>query len=314
VKVSPVDLNLLAVLDAILQTRSVTHAAARVGITKAAMSHALARLRDQLGDPVLVRAGQAWHLSERAKAMTDRVHELAEGARAALTGDRGFDPATSARTFTIHATDHMLALAGAEIGAAVAHQAPGVTLCFLPVLPDDAAQLRGGHVDLALGVFPGLPAEFRTQALVTERFACVVRKAHPAVDGKLTLASFLALDHVLVAPRGRTTSVVDDALAERRLTRKVTRLVPYFLAALDLVSRSDCIVTMSERLAQAFAHRLGLQVVRPPIALPSYTIAQVWHPRVNADPSHVWLRRRIVEVCRALAAGPGGQARRAPRA
>lgn len=302
-KVSSVDLNLIAVLDAILQTRSVTRAAELVGITKPAMSHALARLRAQLGDPVLVRAGQAWQLTERARAMTDRVHELAEATRAVLIGDRAFDPASSRRSFTIHATDHMLALAGAEIGTVVARHAPAVRLCFLPVQPDDAAQLRGGNVDLALGVFPELPAEFRTQGLFTERFASVVRAGHPAVDGKLSIKGFLALDHVLVAPRGRASSVVDDALAERGLARNVTRLVPYFLAALDLVARSDCIVTLSERLAQAFAPRLGLQVLRPPLALPSYTIAQVWHPRVHADPSHVWLRRQIAAVCAPLARG-----------
>lgn len=299
-KVSAVDLNLLAVLDAILQTRSVGRAAERVGISKPAMSHALARLRAQIGDPVLVRSGKDWQLTERALAMRDHVHDLAEGARGVLDREPAFDPATSQREFTIHATDHVLALLGIELGQLVAREAPGVGLRFLPILPDDVSPLRAGDLDIALGVFPDLPPELRTQALFHERFACVVRAGHPLVDGKITLKTFLALKHVLVAPRGRAGSTVDAALAERGLTRRVSRKVPYFLAALDLVSRCDCAVTISERLAQRYAARFDLQVLRPPIPLPPYTISQVWHPRVDRSPAHVWMRRSVVRAAEAI--------------
>ena len=264
-KVSPVDLNLIAVLDAILQTQSVSKAAEQVGITKPAMSHALARLREQIGDPVLVRAGQQWHLTERANAMRESVREVAARAKSLLVRDDVFDPASSNREFRIHATDHVLALLGAEIGAALAREAPGCSLRFLPIQSDDASPLRGGQTDLALGVFPDLPAEFRTQTLFQERFACVVRNRHPRVKGKVTLQAFLEMKHVLVAPRGRAGSTVDDALAARGLERKVTRFVPYFVVALDLVSRTDCIVTVSERLATSYAARFGLQVLKPPL-------------------------------------------------
>jgi DNA-binding transcriptional LysR family regulator len=305
-KVSPVDLNLLAVLDAILQTRSVSRAAEQVGITKPAMSHALARLREQIGDPVLVRAGQEWHLSERALALRDRVRELAEGAREVLDGERTFEPATSTREIRVHATDHVLALLGGGLGAMLATEAPHCSLRFLPMQTDDASPLRGGLVDLAIGVFPQLPPEFRTQALFQERFACVVRSGHPRVNDKISLATFLASEHVLVAPRGKAGSTVDDALAERGLSRKVTRFVPYFVVALDLVSKTDCVLTVSERLAKAYRERFDLQVLKPPIPLPTYTISQVWHPRVDADPSHRWFRRLVARA----AAEMGGKAGR----
>lgn len=272
------DLNLLGVLDAILQTESVSRAAERVGLSKPAMSHALARLRVQINDPVLVRAGKDWRLSERARAMRDKVHELAEGARAVLEGEPVFDPKSSRREFTIHLTDHMLALVGLDLGHLISEEAPHVALRFLPIAVDDAGPLRGGQVDLALGVFPDLPPEFLTQALFQERFACVARKGHPQIKGAINLKTFLELNHVLVAPRGRDGSVVDDALAERKLSRRITRFVPYFVGALDLVSRSNCVVTISERLATAYAERFKLQVMRPPLALPEYTICQVWHP------------------------------------
>jgi DNA-binding transcriptional LysR family regulator len=299
-KVSPVDLNLLAVLDAILQTGSVGRAAAQVGITKPAMSHALSRLRDQIGDPVLVRAGQEWHLTERALGMRDRVRELAEGARGVLGKEVVFRPESSDKEFRVHATDHMLALIGGGLGAALARDAPDCKLRFLSIQADDATPLRSGQVDVALGVFPELPPEFRTQVLLHERFACVVRRGHPRVDGKMTLKCYLAMKHVLVAPRGRRGSTVDAALAERGLSRNVTRFVPYFVVALDLVSRTDAVVTISERLASLYADRFGLQILRPPIALPPYAIQQVWHPRVDADPSHRWFRRLVARAAAEL--------------
>jgi len=295
-KVSPVDLNLLAVLDAILGTGSVSRAAEQIGISKPAMSHALARLRTQMNDPILVRSGQEWHLSEHALALRDRVRDLAEGARSVLDPERTFDPATTTRAFTIHATDHVLALLGTGIGSLLAKEAPHATLRFLSISADDTGGLRDGRVDLALGVFPDLPPEFRTQALFQERFACVVRRGHPMVKGTLTMKCFLAMKHVLVAPRGREGSPVDAALAERGLARKVTRFVPYFVVAMDLVSRSNCVVTISERLANAYADRLRLQVLKPPLPLPTYTISQVWHPRIASDPGHVWLRKRVLET------------------
>ena len=115
---------------------------------------------------------------------------------------------------------------------------------------------------------------------------------------------FLAMKHVLVAPRGREGSPVDAALAERGLAREVTRFVPYFVVAIDLVSRSNCVVTISERLANAYAERFRLQVLRPPLPLPSYTICQVWHPRIASDPGHRWLRKRVLATATELSGRP----------
>lgn len=305
-KVSPVDLNLIAVLDAIVRTESVSRAAAEVGITKPAMSHALARLREQIGDPVLVRSGQKWQLTERAVALGERVRELATGARAVLGKPNEFDPQRSSREFRVHATDHTLALLGTLVGEALSRLSPGASLRFLPIQADDASALRSGDVDLALGVFPELPPEFRTQALFEERFACVVRKGHPRVKAKMTLATYLSLSHVLVAPRGKRGSAVDDELGARGHSRRVTRFVPYFLAALDQVSRTECSVTISERLARRYAGVFGLQVLKPPISLPTYTISQVWHPRVDADPSHRWFRRLVAGAAKEMSGRGSG--------
>jgi DNA-binding transcriptional LysR family regulator len=190
-----------------------------------------------------------------------------------------------------------LSTLGVEIGRATAREAPRVTLRFMPALPEDATALREGTVDIGVGVFPTLSPAFRTQTLFEERLACVVRRGHPEVaQGRLTLKRFLAMNHVLVAPRGRPGGPVDDALRERGLSRVVYRSVPYFFTALDYVSRSDAIVTISERLALDYAERFGLWVLPPPLPLPPYAISQVWHPRVDRDPAHVWLRQLIARV------------------
>lgn len=294
-----IDLNLLAVFDAVARTRSVTRASALLGLSKAGMSRALGRLREALQDPILVRSGAEWTLSARALELVDRVRTLKLEAERVLAPAQPFRPATATREFRLHATDHVVSLLGAAICRAVGRAAPEVAVRFLPILPDDAAALRDG-VDLALGVFPALPGDFRTQLLFEDRFACVVRAGHPLVGRRLTLESYLACQHVLIAPRGRPGGVVDDALAERGLGRHVSRYLPYYLAALELIAQADCVLTMSERLARRHARRFGLRVLRPPLPLPRYKITQVWHPRLDDDPAHVWFRGQVAAAAAVL--------------
>lgn len=294
-KLEKVDLNLLPVLEAVLATESVGKAAARVGLSKAAASHALTRIRAQLGDAILVRAGQKWVLTERAVAMAPRVTAALLEARSILSADRPFDPQALRREFRILATDQMLSMLGLELGHAVSVAAPQVGLRFLPLEPDITGALRG-EGDLALGVFHDLAPELRTQKLFDDAFACVVRTQHPQVRGKLTLEAYLALRHVIIAPRGGPGSVVDSALAELGLARRAVRWVPYSTSAIEFVAESDCIATLSQRLARKCEKRFGLQVLPPPFTLPPCAGLQVWHARLDADPAHAWLRRLVAKV------------------
>lgn len=299
VSLAAIDLNLLTVFDAIARTRSVTLAGARLGLSKAGMSRALGRLRHALHDPILVRSGKEWILSARASELADPVTALRSEAERVLAPAPPFRPATSTREFRLHATDHVVSLLGSAIGRGVARAAPGATIRFLPILPDDVPALRDG-VDLAIGVFPELPGDFRTQRLFEDGFACVVRAGHPTIRRRLTLKQYLSCKHVLIAPRGRPGGVVDAALAERGLARRVSRYLPYYLVALELVAHADCVLTMSERLARRHARRFGLRVLAPPIELPRYGIAQVWHPRLHGDPAHAWFRQQVAAAARTL--------------
>lgn len=294
-KLAKIDLNLLPLLDAILTSESVGKAAALVGLSKPAASHALARIREQIGDPILVRAGQKWVLTQRATALAPRVRAALTEARSVLSADRAFDPRELRREFRIHAADQMLSLLGLALGHAVTMAAPNVGLRFLPLEADEAHALRT-DVDLALGVFHDLPPELRVQKLFDDAFACAVRVGHPKVKSKLTLETYLALRHVVIAPRGRPGSVVDDALAERGYARRAVRWVPYSASALEFVAESDCVVTLSERLARRLATRYQVQVLPPPLPLPPCAGAQVWHSRLDADPAHGWMRRLVAKV------------------
>lgn len=295
-----VDLNLLVLLDALLREEGVTRAAERVGMSAPAMSRALGRLREQLGDPLLVRAGRELVPTPRARELAPEVRSLVEAIERVMRPQETPVLESLERRFRIRATDHVLAVLGGAVDARVGAEAPGVDLHYSPNLPSDPEDLREGRVDLAIGVYHQAPPELRRTTLFHDRFVCVVREEHPSVKRKPSLERFAALEHVLVAPRFQPGSVVDRALAEHGLERRIARVVPYFLAALHLVSGTDYVLTVSERLARAEAERFGLRVVSAPLELPRYPIHALWHPRLDADGAHRWLRGVIGEAAAAL--------------
>ncbi len=311
------DLGLFVALDALLQEASVTGAARRLGLSTPAMSHALARVRERFGDPVLVRAGRRMVLTPRAEALRPRVRELLSEAGRLLRPERPFSARALEQTFVVHATDHVLTVLGVALDRAVRASAPGVSLRFAPNVADDAAALREGKADLAVGIYDELPPELRTRRLFTDRFVCVVRAGHPAAGGRLTAAEFARLEHVQIAPRGRAGGGhVDRELAARGLERRIARAVPYFLAGLSLVAETDYVLTVSERLARALGPRLGLRLLEPPLPLAPYALSLLWHSRFDGDEAHRWLREAFVGAAKASAADvhPGARTRLGPAA
>lgn len=306
------DLGSLATLDALLQEGSVTGAARRVGLSTPAMSHALARIRERIGDPLLVRAGRVMVLTPRAEALKPRIHTLVSEARQALAPERPFVAAELDRTFVIHASDYVLTVLGGVIDRMVREQAPGAALRFLPNTSDDARRLREGGSELAVGIYGDLPQEMRTRQLLTDRFVCVVRRDHPGGTGvgkRLGLEQFVRLAHIQVAPRGRPGGYIDDVLRDRGAVRHVARAVPFFMTALQLAAQTDYVLTIPERVATRMAESLGLRVLEAPIELRPYALGLVWHPRFDGDAGHRWLR----EVFTAAAREAAGDVHERPR-
>jgi DNA-binding transcriptional LysR family regulator len=270
------------------------------------MSHALARLRTQLGDPLLVRAGQQMTATPRALDLRAEVAALITAARTVMAPPPASDLRTLRRTFRIRTSDYLLAVLGTHLDRNL-RPAPGVLLHVQPSGRDDPAALRDGAIDLAIGVYDyspysDLPSDLRIQQLYEDELVCLVRDDHPTVKrGKpLGLAEFAALEHVQIAPRGNPGCYVDDLLASQGLERKIARAVPYFLAGLLLVAETDYIMTTSLVLARRLARKFGLRRVAPPhaLGLEPYQVAQIWHPRDDRDPPHRWLREQIADAAR----------------
>lgn len=297
----PSDLNALIALDALLQEGSVTKAARRVGLSTPAMSHALARLRERLGDPLLARAGRGMVLTPRAQALRPRVRELVAEALGVLSPERPFVAGEVRRTFVVLATDYVLVVLGLALDALLRAEAPGLALRFVPNTPDDAGPLRDGGADLAVGIYGDLPQEMRSRVLLTDRLVTVLREGHPAAGKRLSIAEFARLEHIQIAPRGRPGGYLDDVLREHGHARTIARAIPYFLPALFLASKTDYVLTVSERVARRMAPALGLRIVEPPVALEPYALNLVWHPRFDGDEAHRFLRDALVRAAREAA-------------
>lgn len=300
-KMESTDLGILVSLDALLQEGSVTGAARRVGLSTPAMSHALARIRERLGDPILVRSGRGMLLTPRAEALKPRVHSVVAEARQTLEPERPFIARELSRTFVVHATDYVLTVLGLVVDRILREEAPAVCLRFVPNSADDPAILRDGGADIAVGIYGDLPQEMRSRQLLTDRFVCAVRKDHPAIGKRFSLQQFVRLSHIQVAPRGKPGGYLDDVLEERGLARNVARAVPFFVTALQLAAQTDYVLTVPERLAALLAPGLGLQILEVPLELRPYALGLVWHPRFDGDAAHSFLRDVFIRAAREAA-------------
>jgi DNA-binding transcriptional LysR family regulator len=295
-----VDLNLLVALDALLEEGSVTGAAARLRLSEPAMSRTLARIRTALGDPVLVRAGRGMVPTPRAVAVRDEVHALLARAQAVFAPPGEPDLSTLDRTFTLLASDIATSI-GAELLQRVSGEAPGVRLRFLGESPDtETAQLRSGRVDLDIGVVTDPPPEIRVEPLATDRMVPVVRAGHPLARGRLRLDRFAAASHVSASRRGKLSGPLDDVLAEHGLHRRVTVAAPTYAAALLMVSRTDLVGLVADRIGRAAVTALGLVRLELPVELPPLHLAQAWHSRYDADGAHLWLRQCVRDTVAAV--------------
>ena len=292
---SSIDLNLLVVLRALLSERHVTRAAARVGLSQAATSHALSRLRELYGDPLLVRSGGTLHLTPRATRLLPTLERALSDLQTVVSGEPEFDPRTAQRLFTIGLADYAQAVLLGPLLRGLEQSAPRVDLAVV-TFPNLVELLDAGKIDLALVVSGQDFSAFSTQELFGDRFVCMVRKDHPQVGKKLTLERYVALRHVLVAPSGSPGSIVDTELARRGLERRVALRVSSFLIAPVVVCETDFISTTPARLAAQLARVYPLRLLPPPLPLPRFDFSLAWHPRLDHDAAQIWLRKFVTEV------------------
>lgn len=290
------DLNLLIALDVLLAEGSVTRAARRLRLSPSAMSRTLARLREATGDPLLVRAGRALVPTPRALALREKVAPLLGDILAVLGPEKQLDPRQLEQTFTLRASDGFVENFGPALLAHVGAQAPGVRLRFVQKIDRESVLLRDGSIDLETGVIGSLTGpEVRTRRLFGDRFVGVVRSGHPLARGEISAARYAAGQHVLVARRDQDTGPMDDALALLGLRRSIASIVGGFTAALALAAGSDLIATVPERHTGKL--RAGMFSFALPLGMPELSVSLMWHPRMDADPAHRWLRGCVVDAC-----------------
>lgn len=300
------DLNLLATLDVLLAEGSVVRAAKRLQLSASAMSRTLARLRETTGDPLLVRAGRGLVPSPRAIELRERVARLVQDANAVLRPASAIDLEQLARTFTLRTSEGFVETFGPGILDRVSAQAPRVRLRFVQKPQKDSAPLRAGEIDLETGVVDKTTGpEVRTAALFRDRLVGVVREGHPLSKGPITATRYASGKHISVSRGTPGTDPIDETLAQLGLEREVVAFLEAgFAAALALARASQLIVAVPEHHTATL--RAGMHSFALPFTMPEFTVSLLWHPRLDADVAHHWLRSCVRDVCSAHVAGSDG--------
>ncbi len=291
------DLNLLVAFDTLMTERGVTRAGRVLGITQAAMSNTLRRLRDRFDDPLFIKAGSRMEPTPRAMELALPISRALEHIQHVFSRE-AFNPEQSRQLFRIATVDCVAATFFPRLLEELSTIAPGVAveLCD-PGSDRQVTMLEEGKADLALTWFPWvLPGGVRLHRLYRMRWACLSRPGHPLIGKRLDLEGFLAANHVQYYPHGMESTPVDEALMQMGRKRRVvlklgtTSIIPF------LVAREDLLAVLPERFATYLAQRMGLQTHPLPVRTAPLRIAMAWHPRTDNSPAHVWLRQLIVTL------------------
>jgi DNA-binding transcriptional LysR family regulator len=321
-RLAAIDLNLVVVLDALARERSVTRAALRLGVTQSAVSHALRRLRELLGDPLLVRSGNGMALTPHAEALVVPVRSGLITLGRALSAPPAFEPRHARRSFVLASVDLFDVLVMPVLLARIRAEAPGIDVSVLTASDRQLAeQLETGEVDAAIvpqmhgrrDVAEAGGTGLVRKTLFRDRFVCLLRADHPALAGapkrrrdtaarQLTLETYLSLSHALISSSSAGRGLVDELLSAQGRTRRITLRIPHFYSALAIVAQSDLVLTGPEGLVSLARPDLNVVALPVPIAVPEASVNLVWHERFGNDPGQRWLRELTADVARSVQA------------
>ncbi|ABZ00465.1 TPA: LysR family transcriptional regulator [Pseudomonas putida] len=289
------DMNLLVALDVLLDEGSVVGAAQRMNLSPAAMSRTLGRIREAMGDPILVRAGRGLVPTPRALALREQVHGLVEQAGQVFRSRDDVDLVNLDRAFNIRTNDLFIALYGAQLLSMMLAQAPRTVLRFVPEgSGDDDAVLRNGHIDLIISSAVELGPEIKVQSLFSTYFVGLARVGHPIFDAPITPERFAAYPQISVSRRGRANGPIDVALANHKVERRVALITTSFHSAMFSLPDSDLILPIPANILNSVQRlKLPLRSFEIPVPLEKVNVKQAWHPRFDNDPAHRWLRQTL---------------------
>jgi DNA-binding transcriptional LysR family regulator len=293
------DLNLLVVFDALLREQNVTRAAEHLHLSQSAASRALARLRDVLADPLLVRTSQGMVPTARARELAGPVRRILSEVRDTLALRPPFDPASAKAVVQVSLPDVGQALILPALLAELSTSAPGVVLLVHPRFTGtDQRALERGEIDVVLSS-PGaeLMAGLFCEHLLTLHHVSIVRSDHPAAADDVSLDAFCAWPHVVVGSQGLASSETDRLLAELGKSRRVALRMPSYLAIPAIVKGSNLVATIPELLLHVAGAGDGLVKFTPPVKIPETRIGMIWHERTHYEPVQAWFRSLLSRVC-----------------
>jgi DNA-binding transcriptional LysR family regulator len=297
-RLSGIDANLLAALDALLREKSVTRAAQRLGVGQPALSHSLSRLRHHFQDELLVLNGRNYVLTNRAEKLSPMVAKAARALAEVFQRQHDFEAATSTRAFVIACSDAIGMLVLPELLRTLEREAKHVTLELRATVGTSKESMLDGAVDLAVGMFEDVPPGIDQRLLYEDRAVCLVHQDHELVTGRLTLDDYETLPHLEIAAVGDAIPGlhIDRALSALGRRRRVALRVPYCSLAPTILERSACVATVSSLTAALLVKSAPLRVFEPPVTLPSYNYCQIWRDDRADDHAHHCLRDCLTEI------------------
>lgn len=304
------DLNLLRVFDEVMAERSLTRAAQKLSLTQPAVSNAMRRLRDALGDELVQRRGHGIEPTPRALHLWPGVREALRQMQATLI-PQPFNPASANSTFVLAMADATAAELMGGMAKLLQEHAPGVSLRVVPLTTRDPRRmLDEGGADLALGYFPavltdltareqaGEVVSFTHQRLYAGQYVCVMRKGHPLARAPMTLDTYCQAQHLLVSFSGRPYGFVDEALASHGRLRRIVMTVNQFFTAGRVVINSDLLTVLPRHFVPTTGMAEELVLKELPLDVPPVHVEAVWHVRQQHDQGHRWLRQQFLDLSR----------------
>jgi DNA-binding transcriptional LysR family regulator len=285
-----IDAKLLMLFEDLLQSRSVTRTAERLGLAQPTVSMGLKRLRAVFDDQLFVHTAQGMKPTPRANALAEPVGEVLRLLREALGTPREFDPATSHRSFRLCMTDSSHVVFLPRMLAHVRKVAPNVTLEILNITSETPELLRADKADIAIGFVPILTAGFFQQTLFSQGFVCLASATHPRIRGTLSVKDFEAERHIVVVLSGTGHAIADKVIETRNIKRHIALRMPGFPGLSPALAGSDLIATVPAQIGKALGEDGRLQVLKCPFPVPAYKVKQHWHALQHKDAGNQWMR------------------------
>jgi DNA-binding transcriptional LysR family regulator len=295
--IDQLELTQIRLLAELSRSRSISRAAQRIGVSQSAASHALAKLRKKLDDPLFTRTQDGFQPTPFGARLANASCEALDALLAGLSSSDRFDPLTTTRVFSFFMNDIGQMIFLPPLLKFLKQQAPGVLVRVLPVpLDNPGSPLSSGAVDFAAGFFDNLTTGFFQNLVFHERYVCIVRTRHPRFRAGMTLDGFKNTEHAVADATGMAHALIDRFLARHRVKRNVSLRVPGLHVLPMIVASSDHLAVVPKRLADAFATRVPIKVLPLPVSIPPFDVCIHWHERYHQDPAIRWMRRAVVEL------------------